>query len=219
MFPLWESTFWQSLAHGGVRAGFGFARPAEFAQDDHKAMANAADGLICDDCYPSPYPWPDPVWVRPFLSGSAGWRRIAYLAQSQSLGFQLPQNKVESAAIKTITRGSVTCGNRPLSSWRFVQPPLRAVCRPPNSAALPARSAAHFWLMRLTKTWSQGRPLAGLPVRYLAVFRACRAATDLTAAQSAALQKPSGPLRLGWLFHGRNADAVVSMTQRHTDVC
>ena len=140
MFPPWVSAIWQSLAHSPARPGFGFARLVPFAQDIVKTLVCFSDGLFCDDCYPSPYPWPGPLWVRPSLPGRV-WHRFADLVVPRSFGFQLPQNAVESASIKTIIRGSVTCGNRPLSSWRFVRPPFQPVLRMTLNAAASARLA------------------------------------------------------------------------------
>ena len=106
MFPPWAFAIWQSLAHAAVAMENGFARLGPFAQDSAKALACFADGLFCDDCYPSPYPWPGPLWVRPSLLCGV-WRRIADLVVPRSFGFQLPQNAVEFASIKTIIRCSV----------------------------------------------------------------------------------------------------------------
>ena len=140
MFPPCAPPIRQRLAHASVAVANGFARLVAFAQDGAKALACFADGLFCDDCYPSPYPWPGPLWIRPFFHGR-GWRRIADLVAARSFGFQLPQNAVKSASIKTITRGSVICKNGPLSSWRFVRPPFQPVLRMILSVAASARLA------------------------------------------------------------------------------
>ena len=148
MFPPWACAIWQSLAHGAVPDTNAFASPARSAQDACKAYAYAADGLFCDDCYPSPYPWPDPLWVRPLLVGGI-WRRIADFVGAHSFGFHLIPNAVVSGSIKTITRGSVTCGNRPLLSWRFVRPPFRPVLTTIFSVAALVRLAVRLLQMRL----------------------------------------------------------------------
>ena len=204
MFPPRQTAIRQRLAHATRPAGFAFARPSGFAQDGSKTVVFMAGGLFCDDCYPSPYPRPGPLWVRlSFVRGMCGrktWRRIADLVQRHSLGFQLLPKTVDYALIKTITRGSVTCGNRPLLSWQFVQPPLRDACKPPNSVAWRVLSVAHFWPMHLTKTWLPVRPLGGLPVRLLAVCQAFHAVTDLIAAQAAASNvSESHPGRAPWM--------------------
>ena len=155
MFPPCVCAIWQSLAHGAMPVTNGFASAARFAQDRPKALACLADGLFCDDCYPSPYPWPGPLWVRPSFVNDL-WRRIADAAVWQSFGFHPAPNAVESSAITTITRGSVTCGNRPLSSWRFVRPPFQPVLTTTFSAAASARLAARLWPMRLAAMLSPG---------------------------------------------------------------
>ena len=148
MFPPWAHAIWQSLAHAAMPVTNGFASAARFAQDRPKALACLADGLFCDDCYPSPYPWPGPLWVRPSFVNDL-WRRIADAAVWQSFGFHPAPNAVESGAITTITRGSVTCGNRPLSSWRFVRPPFQPVLTTIFNAAALAHLAVLSWPMRL----------------------------------------------------------------------
>ena len=136
MFPPWANAIWQSLAHVTGSHSNGFAMKCDFGQIDCKALAVHADGLIYDDCYPSPYPWPGPLWVRSSFARQTK-RRIADLKTANTFGFHIVANAVESQLIKTITRGSVTCGNRLLSSWRFVRPPFqRALTTILNAAAL-----------------------------------------------------------------------------------
>ena len=155
MFPPWVCAIWQSLAHGAMTVTNGFASRARFAQDTRKTLACSADGPFCDDCYPSPYPWPGPLWVRPSFVGDR-WCRIAEGAVWQSFGFHPAPNAVESGAITTITRGSVTCGNRPLSSWRFVRPPFQLVSTTICNVAALAHLAVLSWLMRLAAMLSPG---------------------------------------------------------------
>ena len=143
MCPPMHPVIWQSLAHAWGPVANAFARLARFAQGRVVAEALRADGPFYDDCYPSPYPWPGPVWVRPSFAGWR-WQAIAYGAGKASFGFHLAPNTVESAAIITITRGSVTCGNRPLSSWRFVRPPFRPVWRTIFNAAALVHLAAQL---------------------------------------------------------------------------
>lgn len=160
MFPLWACTIWQSLAHGTAPHINAFASRVQTAQDASKAVATLADGLFCDDCYLSPYPWPGPLWVRPsFRVGP--WRRIADLVPACSFGFHLTPNTVGLCVIKTITRGSVTCVSKPLSSWRFVRPPFQPVLITILNAAALVQSAAQLSPMRLA--------LTQLPARLLAV--------------------------------------------------
>ena len=148
MFPPRQPAVWQSLAHGDRGCANAFASPGRIAQDARKALACAADGLFCDDCYPSPYPWPGPVWVR-LLFAVAGWRRIAEGVLPRSFGFHLAPNAVESGSIKTINRGSVTCENRPFLSWRFARPRFQLVLRTTFNVAVSVRLVAQLLLMRL----------------------------------------------------------------------
>ena len=158
MFPPLHPVIRQSLAHAPGPTANAFARIARFAQDAPMVVAYRADGLLCDDGYPSPspYPWPGPAWVRPSFAGWR-WRGIAYGAGMASFGFHLPPNTVESAAIITIARGSVTCENRPLSSWRFVRPPFRPVWRTIFNAAALVRLAARLWPTCWARTLSPAR--------------------------------------------------------------
>ena len=168
MFPPWAPPIWQSLAHAALVDGIGFARLVEFAQDEHNTLAFRVDGLFCDDCYPSPYPWPGPLWVRPSLLSKIR-RRIADLVGARSFDFQLTQNAVESALIKTINRGSVTCENRPLSSWHFVRPLFQPVLRTTLNVAASAHLAARLLARRLA--------LIRLPAQLLAALAAWFATT------------------------------------------
>ena len=155
MFPPWACAIWQSLAHGAMRYTNAFASPTRIAQDATKALAYA-DGLFCDDCYPSPYPWPGPVWVRPFFAVGR-WRRIADVVLPFSFGFHLAPNTVVSASIKTINRGSVTCGNRPFLSWRFARLLFQLVLTMIFNAVASARLVVRLLPMRLVLI-----PLPGL---------------------------------------------------------
>ena len=168
MCPPMHPVIWQSLAHAPGPTANAFARIARFVQDTLMAVAYRADGLLCDDYYPSPYPWPGPVWVRPSFAGWR-WRGIAYGAGMASFGFHLPPNTVESAAIITIARGSVTCENRPLSSWRFARPPFQPVLRTTLNAAASAHLAARLLARRLA--------LIRLPAQSLAALAAWFATT------------------------------------------
>jgi hypothetical protein len=159
MFPPWAPIIRQRLAHGAVTTANAFASPPPFAQDGHKALAYAADGLFCDDCYPSPYPWPGPVRVRPFFVWGK-WRRVADIVPLCSFGFYLAPNAVESGSIKTITRGSVTCVNRPFLSWRFVRPHFRRALTTIFNAAASVPLAAQLLLTRLVPIRSPGQLLA-----------------------------------------------------------
>ena len=150
MNPPWPSAIWQSLAHGTMPIANAFASSARSAQDANKTSACSADGLFCDDCYPFPYPWPGPLRVRSFCMAGP-WRRIADGALLRSFGFHLTPNAVESGPIKTITRGSVTCVNRPLSSWRFVRPPFQPVLRTIFNAAALVRLAVRSLPTRLAE--------------------------------------------------------------------
>lgn len=183
MFPPLRPLIWQCLAHAAHGAAFCFASHQQFDQDKIQTLARHADGRLRDDCYPSSYPWPGSLWAGPFF-----WRRIADLVRSLSLGFPLAQNTVKSPSIKTITRGRAICGTRPLSSWQFVQPPLRAVCKPLNSAALPVLSVAHFWQTRSTRIWLQARRSADLRAWHLAAHPAFQPATDLIASFNVAIK-------------------------------
>ena len=161
MFPPWQSAIWRSLAHAGQPAGFVFASSRSFAQGEAKALAQGASGPFCDDCYPSPYPWPGPTWVRPFLAGKFG-RRSADLVSAATLRFHLLLNTVASAPIKTIIRGSVTCASKPLSSWHYVRPPLPGVLKTILNVAASVPLAVQSSARQLV--------LIQLPVRLSAVL-------------------------------------------------
>lgn len=168
MFPPRCAAIWQSSAHASVPGANAFATLRRFGQHACKALAHRADGLFCDDCYPSPYPWPGPVWVRPSFSPDKK-RRIADAVGPYTFGFHLAPNAVESGPIKTITRGSVTCGNRPLLSWRFAQPPFQRAWTTICSAALLARLVAQWLLMRSAATLLPVR-LSAVPVAWFATI-------------------------------------------------
>jgi hypothetical protein len=153
--------FWQSFAHRAAACANAFANVPSCGQDGGKASAHAASSLFCDDCYPSPYPWPGPLWVRSSFWRCI-WRGIAYLVAASSFGFHLAQNKVSLRTIKTINRGSVTCGNRPLFLWRFARPPFRLVWTTILNVAALERLAALLWQMRLAQTRSPARLLVAL---------------------------------------------------------
>ena len=150
MFPPWSREIWQRLAQALARRTNAFATSTGIAQDGGKALASDARGLFCDDCYPSPYPWPGPLWVRSSLfRGRAAKRRIADLVGRHSFGFHLAPNAVESRSIKTIIRGSVTCGNRPYLSWRFARPPFQRAWTTTSNAAEQGPLAALCLARRL----------------------------------------------------------------------
>ena len=169
MYPPCCPLIWQGFAHGANTFINAFASPVRFAQDVAKALAWFAGGLFCDNCYPSPYPWPGPTWVGLSFPGWL-WRRIAFGPGAQSLGFHPAPNAVESPPIKTITRGSVTCGNRPLSSWRFVRPPFQPVLTTIFSVAALAHLAGLSWPMRLAATSSPGRLLAQVQAWFVTIW-------------------------------------------------
>ena len=169
MFPPWVRAIWQSLAHRALPYTNAFASPACCAQDTNKTLACSVDGLFCDDCYPSPYPWPGPLGVRSLFL-ALPWRRIADGTPTRSFGFSLTPNMVELAAIKTITSGSVICGNRPLSSWHFVRLPFRPVLRMILSAAALVRSAVRLLPMRLAAMLSRARLLVQAQAWFVTIW-------------------------------------------------
>ncbi len=204
MFPPWRIPVWQVLAHVGQPFANAFASPARIAQDGSKTWAFGALSLFYDDCYPSPYPWPDPLRVRPFF-GLSGQRGIDDLAISRVFGFHLLQNAVESWTIKIITRGSVTCVNRPLSSWRFVRPHFQLVLTTILNVARSVRLAALLLPMRSAATPLPAR-LSAVPVAWSATIWASASNSAVSLPRSArtgnqpALKTTLADGRGGFLF-------------------
>lgn len=209
MFPPWATAIRQSLAHGGRPYTNAFASPRRFAQDNPKALACAADGLFCDDCYPSPYPWPGPLWVRPSFMGRLR-RRIAYLVAQHSFGFHLAPNAVESASIKTIIRGSVTCVNRPLFLWRFASRPFRLVLIMICSAAAWVRWAVQLLPAPSAATWPPVRLLAQALALFATILTSANKPTTSRLPPIAAVKrfKTIRANRPGGFFHKYVADGT-----------
>ena len=131
--------------------------------------------------------------------------------------FEIRDIAVESAAITTNQRGSLSCASR-LSFSPFFPCRWPAACRTPRRAVLPVPLRAPLWPMRSTKTSLRVLPSVALPVPQPAGSNwACRPATratephsNLTAfgrakatARTIRADRPGGPLRFACFEGGR----------------
>jgi hypothetical protein len=157
---------------------FAFAPTHPDGQSDRAGRRLPWSGSCSHTCYPSPI-----LRSGPSQTGSqifCNRRGNADCVTETNFPFESLWFAVDSAAIKTPTRGSKKCRNQ-LSSLPFSPFRFRPACRTRHRAGLPVPQLAPLSRMRWTKTWSQALPLAALPVLPVAASNwACRPASRAT---------------------------------------
>lgn len=185
--------FWQTLAHRGDSGGIAFDINTSFA---HSGPCRSR----------APHPLngrnlrnPSPVWRSgPLMAGPRlfGRQSVAHHAGVRKFRFSAAMDKLFSQDIKTLTRGSQTWSRNTSCLQQFLQQPLPGAWPPRRNAVWLAPLLARQSPTPPMKTLLQVPRLVRLPGQRPAAFRACHAATDLTACASARRcdihQGPSG---------------------------
>lgn len=189
------SSFWQCLAHVAGHGGIAFDFNSRTGHPlTHPAGVPHPHGGL-HTRYLSPIWRSGPIGSGPSLCTR---RSFADGVCCPRFRFSAAMDRVESASIITLIRGSLKWSRNTSCLQRFSQRRWLAAWQPRKSVVLPVRSSAQQLLMLPIKTWSQVPPLVVLPVRRLAAFRACRPAihaTDLIRASGRGVstsQRPSG---------------------------
>jgi hypothetical protein len=166
--------FWHGFAQGRAAVVNGFAMVGSWGHCLLAGLRQSGRDLRSLRCYPSPSSRSGPSQAGPIL---VGWQGGADGAGGARYCFQIRDLAVESGAITTNLRGSITCRSR-LSSSLFFPRRWPVACRTQRPAAWPVQRLAPLLPMRWTKTCWPGPRWAVLPVWQLAVSRsACRPAT------------------------------------------
>jgi hypothetical protein len=192
--------FWQASAQAGSAVFRTFAIVGNARHCFFAGRRQLGHDLRSYRCYPSPSLRSGPSQAGPTLVGQ---RSGAGCASSMKNCFEIRDIAVESGAITTNQRGSLTCASR-LSFSHFS--PLRwlVACRILHRAGLPVPLLARLSPMRWMKTWSRAPRSAAWPVsRPAASSLACRPATRATdLAAYGRFQRPKGPSGRppGWSF-------------------
>lgn len=201
MFPRKPLNLWQVFAQALRRAETGFARNESFGQDAD--IGGCGPMGHAPDCYPFPSDWSGPSWVGPsFLRGMTLRQTAAAARGNGFFHFASAGKSVESGSITTNTRGKTSCGK--LSPFfSFCRLACRPACKTPRRAGLPVRRLVRLSPMPPKATLSMAPSSAALRAWPRAASkRACRPATDLTAASRGVCHHQNGPVGAfpGWPF-------------------
>lgn len=184
MIPLASIAIRQGSAKPAMAGCESFALRAEAG---HSGLAGTGRclGLRSDPSTPSPSrrSGPSQAGPTPFARYRRGFAEAMRAdAQKPTFRFNSRWFAVDSPAITTNQRGSLSCASR-FSFFPFLSFRWPDACRTPRRAAWPVLSLVRPSRTRWMKTWSLVRPSAVLPVRPpVASSWACRPATDLITA-------------------------------------
>lgn len=173
--------FWQAFAQAGIGVFKAFAIagiPGHCFLAGHRQLGH---DLRTTRCYPSPSLRSGPSQAGPTLPGSRVERGLgAGCASWMKNCFEIRDIAVESGAITTNQRGSLTCASR-LSFSLFSPRRWPVACRILHRAVLPVPLQARWSPMRWMKTWSPAPQSVVWPVSQPAASSlACRPATRAT---------------------------------------
>jgi diadenosine tetraphosphatase ApaH/serine/threonine PP2A family protein phosphatase len=193
------------LADPDFRARFRFARCPGFCHPAVMAAGAVAPGRLGQDSPPSPIRLPGPRGAGRFFADRARFGQSP--ADAGDLAFRRRAHALDSAAIKTRSRGSFPCVS-PCLFLPLRPLPLAAAGRPTFSVPpLAPRAARSFPMQPAARPWSV-RPSAALVAR--------SATTSTSAADLIDSRLSIWPsLRLqGWLFHVRWGAAGEACSRR-----
>ena len=172
-----RQAIWHSFAQSRAAVFNGFAMVGSCGHCFLAGLGQSNPGLRSLRCYPSPSIRSGPSQAGPILVGRQG---RADGASGVRNCFQIRDLAVESRAITTNLRGSITCASR-LSSSLFSPYRWPVACRTPRRAVRPGLRQVSSSPMRPMATCLPARSSVALRVSPPAASSlACRAATRAT---------------------------------------